>query len=193
MNRFLDTLWNEHRSIAAVLHAMLFLVREQRTRGRPVDPKVFRAILYYLDVFPERMHHPKEENFLFAAIRRKTAEANAVLDDLAHEHEAGGHSIRDLEQALLRYEEGGKDEFETFARAVEAFVAGYREHMRKEEEEVIPVARRVLTVQDWAAVNAEWAAHRDPLAGAEEERDYDRLIARIVELAPPPIGIGASS
>ena len=193
MNRFLDTLWNEHRSIAAVLHAMLFLVREQRTRGKPIDPKVFRAILYYLDVFPERMHHPKEEIYLFAAIRRKTAEANTVLDDLAHEHEAGGHSIRDLEQALLRYEEGGQDEFETFAQAVESFVAGYREHMRKEEEEVIPVARRVLTAQDWAAVNAEWAAHRDPLAGAEAERDYDRLISRIVELAPPPIGIGASS
>jgi len=193
MNRFLDTLWNEHRSIAAVLHAMLFLVREQREHGRPVDPKVFRAILYYLDVFPERMHHPKEENYLFAAIRRKTAEANTVLDDLAHEHEAGGHSIRDLEQDLLRYEEGGKAEFEPFAKAVDSFVAGYREHMRKEEEEVIPVARRVLTAQDWAEINAEWSAHQDPLAGADAERDYERLISRIVEIAPPPIGIGTSS
>jgi hemerythrin-like domain-containing protein len=193
MNRFLDALWNEHRSIAAVLHAMLFLVREQRMRGKPVDPKVFRAILYYLDVFPERMHHPKEERYLFAAIRRKTSEANAVLDELAHEHESGGHSIRDLEQTLLRYEEGGEQEFEPFAQAVEAFVAGYREHMRKEEEGVMPVARRVLTAQDWAGINAEWAANRDPLAGLEAERDYDRLISRIVELAPPPIGIGERS
>ena len=49
MNRFLDTLWNEHRSIAAVLHAMLFLVREQREHGRPVHPPVLRATLYDLD------------------------------------------------------------------------------------------------------------------------------------------------
>ncbi len=191
MNRFLDALWDEHRSIAAVLHAMLFLVREERSHGRQIDPRILRAILYYLDVFPERMHHPKEERFLFAAIRRKTSEANAILERLAREHEAGEESIRDLEQALLRYEEGGEPEFERFAQAVERFVAGYREHMRTEEDEVMPIARRVLTAQDWAEINAEWAANRDPLAALASERDYERLIGRIVELAPPPIGFGA--
>ena len=70
MNRvLLDALWNEHRSIAVVLHAMQHLVREQGARGTKINPAVFRAILYYLDVFPERMHHPKEEKYLFAAVR----------------------------------------------------------------------------------------------------------------------------
>jgi hemerythrin-like domain-containing protein len=187
MKRLLDAIWNEHRSIAAVLHAMLYLVREKREHGRAIDPAVFRAILYYLDVFPERVHHPKEETHLFAAIRRKTSEGDAILDELAREHASGEQAIRELEQALLRYEEGGEREFERLGDAVERFVAGYREHMRKEEEGVMPLARRVLGEEDWAAIDAAWAAPSDPLAGVEAERVLDR----IVELAPPPIGIAA--
>jgi len=185
----LDALWNEHRSISVVLHAMEYLVREQRKRGTRINPAVFRAMLYYLDVFPERMHHPKEENYLFAAVRRKTSEADAVLDELRAEHDSGAHTIRDLEQDLLRYEEGGDKEFEHFATAVEAFVKGYREHMRKEEDGVMPIARRVLNAQDWEDINRAWAENRDPLTGVETEKEYEQVLDRIVKLAPPPIGI----
>jgi len=185
----LDALWNEHRSIAVVLHAMEYLVREQRNHGTKINPAVFRAMLYYLDVFPERMHHPKEEDYLFAAVRRKTSEADAVLDELRKEHDSGAHTIRDLEQDLLRYEEGGDKEFESFAAAVEAFVAGYRQHMRKEEDGVMPIARRVLNAQDWADINRAWAENRDPLTGVESEKEYEQVLDRIVKLAPPPIGI----
>lgn len=185
----LDALWNEHRSIAVVLHAMEYLVREQRNHGTKINPAVFRAILYYLDVFPERMHHPKEEDYLFAAVRRKTSEADAILDELRKEHDSGAHTIRDLEQDLLRYEEGGDREFERFAAAVEAFVAGYRQHMRKEEDGVMPIARRVLNAQDWADINRAWAENRDPLTGVETEKEYEQVLDRIVKLAPPPIGI----
>ena len=79
----LAQLYSEHRSLAAVLHAMSALVREVRERGRRIDPKVFRAILYYLDVFPEREHHWKEEAVLFPRIRERTHEADAILDELA--------------------------------------------------------------------------------------------------------------
>lgn len=185
----LDALWNEHRSIAVVLHAMEYLVREQRNHGTKINPAVFRAMLYYLDVFPERMHHPKEEDYLFAAVRRKTSEADAVLDELRKEHDSGAHTIRDLEQDLLRYEEGGDKEFARFASAVEQFVDGYRQHIRKEEEGVMPIARRVLNAQDWADINRAWAENRDPLTGVESEKEYEQVLDRIVKLAPPPIGI----
>ena len=55
----LAALYSEHRSIAAVLAALEALVRERRDRGAKIDPRVFRAALYYLDVFAEREHHPK--------------------------------------------------------------------------------------------------------------------------------------
>ena len=68
----LDQLYSEHHSLIAVLGAMSALVREVRERGRRVDPKAFRAMLYYLDVFLEREHHHKEELVFFPRIRWRT-------------------------------------------------------------------------------------------------------------------------
>lgn len=189
MKTLLDALWNEHRSIAAVLHAMSRVMGDAQAHGQRPDPRLLRAMLYYLDVFPERVHHPKEEMYLFAAVRRHTHDADQVLETLSREHEAGEQAIRALEQALLRYEQGGAAELEALQQATVRFVAGYREHMRMEEQELMPIASRVLGDSEWAELNAQWAAHHDPLEGIESGDEYERLLDRIVELAPPPLGI----
>jgi len=186
----LTQFYEEHSSLAAVLNAMSALVREVRERGTRIDPKVFRAILYYLDVFPEREHHRKEESVLFPRIRQRTQDADAILAQLAQEHEAGEIAIRHLEQQFVRYEERGDAEFAPFAEAVGRYVSRYFEHMRKEEREVMPIARRVLTDQDWAEIEAEFAAHRDPLEGASIETEHDQLFRRIVTIVPAPFGVG---
>jgi len=190
MANFLRTLYDEHRSIGAVLDGMQHLVREQRTRGVNVDPQVFRAMLYYLDVFAEREHHPKEEDHLFPALRQRSAEAAAILDELGREHARGEQGIRELEQALLRYEEGGEREFPAFAAAVERYVNHYLEHMRKEERVLMPLAEKALTAKDWSLIESAFADNRDPLRGAAAGDDYGKLFTRIVNLAPAPIGLG---
>lgn len=187
----LSRLYTEHSSIAAVLGALSALVREVRDRGKRIDPAVFRSILYYLDVFPEREHHRKEEDVFFARIRRRTHEADAVLDQLGREHEAGEQAIRDLEQAFVRYEERGAAELPAFAAAADAYVAHYLEHMLKEERQVIPVANRVLTADDWADVEAAFSTHGDPLGDASPDTDMDELFRRIVTIVPAPYGVGA--
>ena len=52
---------DEHRSLAAVLHGMLYLVHDIRDRGAKPSFDVFGAMIYYIDAFPERFHHPKED------------------------------------------------------------------------------------------------------------------------------------
>jgi hemerythrin-like domain-containing protein len=190
MSRPLAQLYAEHSSLAAVLNAMTSLVREVRDHGKHIDPKVFRAIIYYLDVFPEREHHRNEEFVLFPLIRERTHDADEVLEQLAREHMMGERSIRDLEQAFLRYEEHGTSEFPAFASAAERFVANYFEHMRKEERDVMPIAQRVLTEEDWKRVEKEFATKLDPLAGASTETDMDELFRRVVTLVPAPYGVG---
>src|SRR5690606_5241747 len=120
--------------------------------------------VYYLDVFSERQHHPREDEYLFPAIRARTDKADAVIDRLEAEHVAGERAMRDLEQALVRYEAGGEAEFETFAGAVERYVGHYLAHMRAEEQELMPIAREVLDREDWSRIEAAFAEHEDPMA-----------------------------
>jgi branched-chain amino acid transport system ATP-binding protein len=190
MAKTLNIIRDEHRSIGAILHGMEYLVDRVRTRKAKIDPRVFSAMIYYLDTFSERMHHPKEDRYLFQALRSHGGEAAAVVADLEREHAAGGEALKRLEQSLVRYEEGGDKEFPAFAAAVAKFVHEYRDHMQKEEHFVFPLAQRVLSDADWQAIDRAFEQNRDPLAAQRDSRDFEKLFDRIVNLAPPPIGIG---
>jgi len=190
MTRVINVIRDEHRSIAAILHGMQYLVNEIRVQGRAVDLRVFWSMLYYLDTFSERMHHPKEDKYLFALLRRRTGEAAAIIDDLEREHASGEAALKSLEQALARLQEGGMKEFPAFSDGVERFAKGYWAHMRKEEEQVLPLAQKVLSEADWAEIDRAFEENEDPLASVRQTQDFQRLFSRIVSLAPAPIGVG---
>jgi hemerythrin-like domain-containing protein len=186
MSKQLQVLYDEHRSIAAVLDALSQLLRES-DRGKSIDPKVFRQILYYLDVVPERYHHPKEDQFLFEPLRRRTHAADELVARLEQQHAMGAQSMKHLEQLMARWDGGGDSERAAFIDAARVFVDRYGEHMRLEEDELMPIAERCLTPEDWATAETEFAKHHDPLKDA---KDSAELFRRILYLAPAPIGLG---
>ena len=184
------TIRDEHRTLAAVLHGMLHLVRETADRGTAPDFRVLDAMVYYIDTFPERQHHPKEDRYLFRILRRRCADAGPVLDRLETEHRAGNDKIRALAQALARFHGGGEAEFSNFRAAVESYARFHWDHMQTEEREVLPLAEKYFTAEDWAEIDAAFEGHTDPLLGADSGEKYDALFSRIVALAPPPVGVG---
>jgi hemerythrin-like domain-containing protein len=186
----LSIIKSEHRSLAAILHAMHHLVQRIREGSGAPNFGAFRAMLYYLDAFSERLHHPKEDEFLFQPLRARTRDADAIIDDLGYEHARGAVAIRGLEQALLRYEAGGEREFLAFATAVEGFCDFYFEHMHKEETFVIPLAEKLFSDEEWERIDAAFGANRDPLDGVDEEQEFRQLFSRIVDLVPAPLGAG---
>ena len=186
----LRIIYDEHRGLAAVLHGMLYQVHEIRDRRSKPNFELLGAMIYYIDAFPERFHHPKEDEYLFRLLRLRCPQAAPLLDRLATEHRAGAEKIRTLEQALARYQQGGDGEFSNFLAAVEAYAAFHWEHMRLEEKEALPLAEKYLSAGDWELVDAAFLGHADPLLGAKVGAKYDALFTRIVNLAPPPIGLG---
>ena len=135
----INIILDEHRSLAAVLGGMVHLVRDIGEGRSPPDFRVFGTMIYYIDAFPERFHHPKEDAYLFRILRQRDAGAGALIDRLQAEHRAGEDKIRALAHALVRYQYGGADEFGQFAAAVEGYAAFHWEHMRAEEDR-IPLA-----------------------------------------------------
>lgn len=180
----------EHRSIASVLAGLAHFAERGLAGGTLPDARVFRAMLQYLDLFGERMHHPKEDSQLFARLRRRTHAADVVLDRLQEDHFYGEGALQGLEHAFVRYEEGGPRYFDAFAREVRRYVGFYRDHMRVEEMEVFPIAERELVDEDWQAIEAAFGAHQDPLASTAEEHDLQALFTRIVTITPAPVGVG---
>jgi len=175
-----------------MLRSIPLLLQQHRRQGTLPDFAALRATLFYVDEFPAKRHHPKESQLLFPKMRERTPEAAAVLDRLDRDHANGEKAIRDLEHALLAFEMLGEPRRDGFERAAQQYVDFYFEHMSVEEKQVLPLAEKALTAQDWAELDAAFLANRDPLTGHEPEQEYRALFSRIVNLLPAPIGLGPS-
>ena len=190
MRSAISTLKSEHRSISAVLHGLKELARMAQDATVRPDFRAFRAMVRYIDEYPERLHHPKEDKFLFARLAPRSPEARPLIAQLEDEHVLGARLIRELERTFLFFEEGWPAGAREFQESVDAYAQFHWSHMRKEEQDLLPLAERYLTAEDWKAIDAAFAANTDPVAGMYE-RDFQKLFSRIVALAPAPIGVGA--
>ena len=186
----LDIIRDEHQALAAMLRSLWLLLQQSRREGSLPDFEVLRAMLFYIDEFPERLHHTKESGLLFPKLRLRAPELVAVLERLDRDHAAGEKSIRDLEHALLAFEVMGEPRRDAFEREADRYIQAFLEHMACEEHEILPAARRLFTPEDWAELDASFAANRDPLTGHEPDEQYRALFGKIVTMAPAPVGLG---
>jgi hemerythrin-like domain-containing protein len=180
----------EHAALAAMLRSIPLLLARQR--DTTPDFAALRAMLFYVDEYPEKRHHRKESELLFPLLRARTPLSRELLDRLEEDHRRGEQRIRDLEHALLAYEMMGEPRRAAFEQAAERYVGFYLSHMAMEEQQILPLAERVLSEDDWARLDEAFAANRDPLTGHEPEEAYRALFTRIVNLVPAPIGLGTA-
>jgi hemerythrin-like domain-containing protein len=85
MHAAVDAIMHEHRSITAVISALEYLARDVAGGGEP-DYEVLSVVLDYIEAFPNRLHHPKEDRYLFSALRLRSPAAGQLLDQLETEH-----------------------------------------------------------------------------------------------------------
>lgn len=185
----------EHTSLSAMLQSLIQMVR----RGPMHDDQgesamyfdVLRAMLFYIDEFPEQHHHPKESTLLFPRVAKAAPHTLSVIDQLERDHAQGESRVRQLMHRLLAWELLGESRRQAFVDDVTDYVDFYLEHMRLEETVVLPEAERHMSEADWQALDTAFAANPDPL-NQRLPRDplFDRLFTRIVMTAPSPVGLG---
>ncbi len=185
--RAIGILRDEHRSLAAVLHAWMHALARAREEDRPVDLALMRAIVRYVRAFPVALHHPKEEQQLFRRLRERTPVVNAELDELERQHERDRQLVDEIAGLVDALADAGATAQASLARTLEDAVGRYAtfqwEHMGREEGVVLPAAQRHLDADDWAAIDAAFAANADPRFGGEDDGgDFRHLLSRIVTL-----------
>jgi hemerythrin-like domain-containing protein len=187
----LEIIRNEHQALAAMLRSLLMLVAQAGREKRPPDFDVLRAMLFYIDEFPERRHHPKESALLFPRVAARCPELRPLIARLEREHADGEHAVRELQHTLLAFEVMGEARRAAFEQAAERYVRHYLEHMAVEEQEILPAARRVFGADDWAVLDEAFTSNADPLTGCyPPPPDYQPLFRRILMTAPAPVGLG---
>ena len=178
---------DEHRSLAAVIHGLEYLVRQARDGGAVPSFPLLRAMLHYIKAFPETLHHPKEDAYLFRKLRARTHEFDATLDELERQHVVGHAHVEELEQSIagLRGRSGrrtrplrggGADLRDGTGRAHGARVQG--DHSRRADAPDRGRRREI---------GAAFAGNSDPRFSVDNDEEFRQLFARIINLAPEPV------
>jgi hemerythrin-like domain-containing protein len=184
---------DEHAALSAMLRSLVMMLNQG---PGDVQPEVFfdvlRAMLFYIDEFPERQHHPKESRLLFPKVARAAPDTLSTIEHLESDHHNGEQRVRALQHQLIAWELLGEPRRAAFESAARTYVTFYLEHMRTEEQVILPAAEKGLTAADWHELDAAFGTNRDPLTGHyPRDEAYDRLFTRIVMKAPAPIGLGS--
>ncbi len=178
---------DEHRSLAAVMHAWMHALSTARKAGSAADVALMRAIVRYVQQFPMKLHHPKEEEHLFQRLRERTTSCNAELDELERQHDRDDQLVIALAQQVEVLATADAEGQLSVTRSLDEQVARYAvflwDHMGREEGVILPAAQRHLLPEDWEAIDAAFTENRDPGFRGDTDKEYRQLFSRIVNLS----------
>lgn len=169
------TAWHEeHVYFNSLLERLQREVYVFHSGGRP-NYELMYDIVSYLRDYGDEFHHPRED-VAFERLMKRLPGMEIPLGRLAQEHRV----IKQAGETLLRHIDavlGGaivpRGELEMTAAT---YLVYYGNHLAKEEEDVLPLAAKLLTPEDWDAVKNALAG--DPLIVVDAQR-YRELRRRI--------------
>lgn len=130
-------------------------------------------------------HHRSEDAGLYPFVRERDPAAGPLLDDMGREHEDVAVAVAVLEAAT---HDGDAD---AMVEAIDGLSAVLLPHLRREEDEAMPVVARAITDEEWQAIEQEHNLDGKSIAQLGREGHWliddatpeDR--ARVLSLVPP--------
>ncbi|MBN8441971.1 MAG: hemerythrin domain-containing protein [Thauera sp.] len=189
MRSSMRVLAREHLALRA-LARIIALEAELLGRDGRADLVLLQDIATYIGEFPNRIHHPKEDDFLFRHMRaRDPARCGAIIDRLQTEHLKEDESIANFLAALQAVSAGEPGAAAGLAQVAASYAKHLLGHIEAENTLVFPLAEEVLQEDDWAEIDAAFAANDDPLVGAQPGARFSDLHRRIMAMGAMPPGL----
>jgi branched-chain amino acid transport system ATP-binding protein len=184
MKDAIEIIRSEHRNLDKVLGVLSDLLDRLDNAGPKPNLEPLFSIVYYVRVFPDKLHHPKEEKFLFPLLRRHRPDLSPVIEELERQHELGRESLESLQKALQDFDRDYPKGFDELLSTGKSFVRSQREHMGIEEREILPAAKEWLAENrlenaEWTPLQRAFEHNSDPLFGENVEAGFRTLFERI--------------
>jgi hemerythrin-like domain-containing protein len=174
----IEMLEAEHRVIQKMVAGMSVLA-EQIEGREPVDVSLLESIVVFLRTFADRLHHGKEESFLFPAlIRRGVPSQGCPIGGLTMEHQKGRVMVGELADATRGYAAGEPPARENLVKSLRALVAFYPNHIWKEDYLLFPLAGKVLTPEDQQELMDKFETVEREL-GLDVHEGFDKVAAEL--------------
>jgi hemerythrin-like domain-containing protein len=174
-------LMSEHRVIEQVLSCLNALADRAEAAGR-LDEDGARQALDFLRTFADGCHHGKEERYLFPALEaRGLPRRGGPTGVMFREHNDGRDHVRALAESLEAAGAGEAGAVWRFVRHAREYVRLLREHIRKEDHCLFPMADRALSAAVQDALLDSFAAVEGDDMGEGTHEKYLRLADELAD------------
>jgi DUF438 domain-containing protein len=130
--------------------------------------------------FDRFCRHRKLDLYVIPTLRNVTREADALLEQLEALRESGLAMLRTARERLVATIDTGNVRAHEVVHAMETFIENMQVKLTREEEELFPMLRRLLSVEDWFAIAAQFLADD---AGAPGRERHHREVRREASIA----------
>ncbi len=174
---------DRQKAMFSVLLAVRTIARRaMRSDGRADFPHL-KSLLEYVDRFPENLHQPNEERYLFRAVLSRDPSLSRVVARAQRDHAASkGYLVR-LRAALKDWEDNVEGGISQTAIVADDYVRFARRHARIEERDLLSVARKVLNEKEWADIERAFSTAADPLTATKGRQECTAAVRRLSGLA----------
>lgn len=173
MAHIIQQLQQDHLNVAKLLDLL-----EAQTGtlhdGRTPDYLLMFDVMCYMRHYPDLFHHPKED-LIFEKLKERAPNARPIVDTLMEEHKALAEKGAQFFESLQTVVSESMVPRETLESQGRDYIAFLRSHMKKEEDQVFPLASKVLREQDWAEIDTAIESQADPVFGQVVARKYRAL------------------
>ena len=148
--------------------------------GREPDYTLMLDIVSYMREYSDQYHHPRED-VAFARLARYCPEVELVVARLQQEHRVIAHAGTQLSAHVTAVLQGavvGREEIEA---AAATYLVYYLNHLKTEDNAILPRAARHMTADDWDAVRSAIPLVPDPLFGEYPQERFRNLRRAIAE------------
>lgn len=146
--------------------------------GDDPDFELIDEIMHYMTVYPDAVHHPKED-VVYAELRTNRPDLSDGLDDVPDDHlqiAALGTRLRDDVEAIVA---GAAVRREHLVTDLQQYVNRLRNHMRWEEQDLFPRVDKMLAEASHEFDVDQFMQIKDPVFELEVEGAFRRLMASL--------------
>ncbi len=171
----LHRLHEDHRRLSQVFAVLEHqMQRFSRTEGGP-DFGLLQNLIDYVIEYPDAVHHPLE-NRLFERVVGKgvTPAEDRLVSAILVQHVEIKAATRKLAEDVRWVLNGAVIPAQKLQADVSAYIDLQRAHMLVEERQLLPLANRLLSNDDWTTLENELGAIEDPM--------FDQAVDRFADL-----------
>jgi hemerythrin-like domain-containing protein len=148
MTKATEALEREHRVIQKVVAIMSQLVDQLELR-HAIKTDLLRDLLQFMRVFSDKLHHGKEELYLFPYLESKGVPSTGCpLSALKAEHSRSRQLMDELNSATAAYVSEPERGRLTLIQVLQSLVVLYPAHIWKEDYLLFPMAEKILSQHD---------------------------------------------